>query len=185
MYHDKDIYTEKDVYDGCGHVAGDLKQPHYHLIIITYNTCTISAVKRWFCGYIDENGPINTMPEICNDIYAYDDYLCHEDKKSIAEGKFHYNRDNVVYSNCDFFKANEISEYDNSLLAAEMLLKGVPLRTVGKIFGKDIIYHYSQIKQYVNDVQVCEKHNIKDFGKLLDYQTFGNFAFFDNDDVEI
>ena len=185
IYHDKDTYTEEDVYDGCGYVVGDLKQPHYHLIVITYNACTVSAVKRWFGGYIDKNGSINTNVQLCNDIYAYDDYLCHEDKKSIAEGKFHYNRDNVVYSNRDFFKANECCEYDNSLLAAEMLLKGVPLRTVGKIFGKDIIYHYSQIKQYVNDVQVFEKHNIKDFGQLLDYQTFGNVALFDNDDVKI
>ena len=176
IYHDKDTYTEKDIYDGCGYVLGDLKQPHFHLIIVTYNTCTVSAIKRWFGGYIDCNGPINTLPEICNDIYAYDDYLCHEDKKSISEGKFHYNREDVVYSNRDYFKAHESAEYDNSTLAVEMLLRGVPIRTVMQVFGKDFVYHYSQIKQVVNDIQVCQKHNIRDISHLLDYQQFGSSA---------
>lgn len=176
ILHDKDTFNEKDEKKNPDNRAGELKISHYHLIIVTYNACTVSAVKRWFSGYVDSNGPINTNVEICNDIYAYDDYLTHEDKKSLAENKVIYDRENVVYSNKPYFQAHESANYDNSVLAVEMLLKGVPLRTVYQIFGKDVIYHYSQIKNVVRDTLIWEDKKIKDFNQLLDFEELGNFA---------
>ena len=55
-YHDKD--TNED---------GALKEPHIHLLIITYNTCTISAIRRWFSGFIQNGKDVNTIVQKLTD----------------------------------------------------------------------------------------------------------------------
>ncbi len=181
IFHDKDIFDEIDEKKNPEHKAGTLKQPHFHLIIVTFNQCTVSAIRKWFRGYVDSNGEINTLAQYCTDIDELDLYLTHQDKKSLARGKYIYPRTQVVCSDKKYFSANVDRNFDNSTLAVEMLLRGVPIRQVYKIFGKDFIYHYSQIKQVVNDVQVCEKHNIKDIGHLIDFQVSGYSALWDID----
>lgn len=176
IYHDKDTYTEYDESKNPEHKAGELKVPHYHLVIVTHCTCTCSAIRKWFKGYVDSNGEITTTAQVCSDVFAMDEYLTHRDSKSRALGKYIYPLENIVCSDKKYFGAHLESQYDNSVLASEMLLRGVDVRTVGKIFGKDFIYHYNTIKQYVNDIQVCEKHNLDNMSELLDYQHFGNSA---------
>lgn len=184
IYHDKDIFDEFDEKKNPKHIAGTLKEPHYHILLVTFHQCTVSAIRKWFKGYIDSNGEITTTAQVMSDVYALDEYITHDDKDSIARGKYRYPRSDVKCSDVNYFQARLDSDYDNSTLAVEMLLRGVPIRQVVKIFGKDFTYHYSQIKQVVNDIQVCEKHNIKDMGHLLDYQQFGSSALWDidNDD---
>ncbi len=181
IFHDKDIFDDIDEKENPQHISGTPKQPHFHLIIVTYNQCTLSAVKKWFRGYVDENGDINTLVQYCTDIDELDLYLTHEDKKSIARGKYIYPRSLVQCSDPNYFSAKVDRNYDNSVLASEMLLRGVPIRTVAKIYGKDFIYHYNTIKQYVNDVLIWEDKNIKDFNQLLEYQEKGSQAFWDID----
>lgn len=185
IYHDKDVFDDIDEKKNPEHKSGTPKVPHYHILIVTFHQCTVSAIRKWFKGYVDSNGEITTTAQVMSDVYSMDEYITHDDKQSIARGKYRYPRSAVKSSDVNYFQAKLESEYDNSTLIVEMLLRGVPIRQIVKMFGKDFIYHYSQIKQVVNDIQVCEKHNIKDFGQLLDYQTFGNVALFDNDDVEI
>lgn len=184
IYHDKDLWDEIDEKENPLHKAGTPKEPHFHLIIVTYNQCTVSAVRKWFRGYVDSNGPINTLCQYCTDIDELDLYLTHEDKKSLSRGKYIYSRSLVVSSDKNYFDAKIERQYDNSVLAVEMLLRGVPIRQVMKIYGKDFIYHYSQIKQVVDDIQVCEKHNIKDMGLLLDFQEKGYSALWDLDEFK-
>lgn len=185
IFHDKDVFDDIDEKKNPEHISGTLKVPHYHILLVTFNPCTVSAVRKWFKGYIDSNGEITTTAQVMSDVYAMDEYITHDDKESIARGKYRYPRSLVKCSDESYFQAKLSSEFDNSTLAVEMLLRGVPIRQVMKIFGKDFTYHYSQIKQVVNDIQVCEKHNIKDMGHLLDYQQFGNIALWDIDKDKI
>lgn len=149
-YHDKD--TKED---------GTLKEPHFHLIIITWNTCTCSSVRRWFSGYIDANGlDITTTAQKCSDPLAQYDYLTHNTPEAKAMGKYQYDKSIVQTNDKDgYFNASEQSEYDNITLAAEMLLKGVSVQDCGKRFGRDFILHYGTIRKYVNDVLRCQKYN--------------------------
>lgn len=154
-YHDKD--TKED---------GSLKEPHYHLLLVTYNTCSLSAVRRWFSGYISNGKEITTTAQKCTDIYSSFDYLTHNTLEAKAENKYQYDK-NIVFSNdFEYFKANEESEYDNITLATEMLLKGAKVRDLGKIFGRDFILHYGAIKQYCNDIWHMQDRNFS-FEDLL------------------
>ena len=144
-YHDKDVRED-----------GTPKEPHIHLIIVTYNACTVSAIRRWFKGYIDKNGDITTTAQICNDVFEMYDYLTHSTKEAREQGKYQYDK-SIVKCNKNaiktkYFQASAESEYDNITLATEMLLSGEKLRNLGKVFGRDFILHYNAIKSYCNDV---------------------------------
>lgn len=150
-YHDKD--TKED---------GSLKTPHFHVVLVLYNPCTISAVRRWFSGYCDDNGDITTTAQICSDVYQSYDYLTHSTKEAKAQGKFQYDK-KIIKTNdkSRYFQAGSEAEFDNITLATEMLIKKQSgIRDVAKIFGRDFIVHYGTIRQYLNDVIRCENHNM-------------------------
>lgn len=157
--HDKD--TRED---------GTLKEPHIHLIIITYNTCTLSAIRRWFDGFIKDGKPITTTAQKCTDEYEMYKYLTHSTTQAIAEGKYLYDESIIQCNNKGYFQANEESEWDNVQLACEMLLKGATVHDCGKRFGRDFILHYRQIKDYLCDVRLWEKEDITDFDGLITRQ---------------
>ncbi len=158
-YHDKD---KKD--------DGTLKEPHCHLILGLYNTCSVSSIRRWFGGYMDEKEmPITTTAQICGDVYTMYDYLTHSTKEAIEDGKYRYDKSIIVCNNKDYFQAGEQSEYDNITLATEMLLKGAKTRELGRRFGRDFILHYGAIKQYLSDIYQWEMHpEYKDVGDILE-----------------
>lgn len=144
-FHDKDKRED-----------GTLKEPHFHLIIVTHTTCSLSAIRRWFSGYVDKNGDITTTAQKCSDVFMMYDYLTHKHDKD----KYQYSSDIIQTNDKDYFKASEQSEYDNVTLAAEMLIKGAKVREVGRIFGRDFILHYNSIKNYVNDVLRFQKYGL-------------------------
>lgn len=157
--HDKDVRED-----------GTLKEPHIHLIIITYNTCTLSAIRRWFDGFIKDGKPITTTAQKCTDEYEMYKYLTHSTTQAIAEGKFQYDESIIQCNNKGYFQANEESSWDNVQLACEMLLKGATVHDCGKRFGRDFILHYRQIKDYLCDVRLWEKEYITDFDGLISRQ---------------
>lgn len=157
-FHDKDIKED-----------GSLKEPHFHLIIITYNTCTLSAIRRWFSGYVDKNGDITTTAQKCSDVFKMYDYLTHNTPECVALNKYRYDKSIVITNDVRYFQASSESEYDNILLASEMLLKGEKVQDVAKIFGRDFIIHYNTIKSYVNDVLRFRKYNMS-LEDVLEYE---------------
>lgn len=147
-YHDKDVRED-----------GTLKELHCHIVIVTYNTCTISSLQRWFKADDEEGKPINTMVQICNDVYKMYDYLTHSTVDAVAAGKYQYDK-SIIVSNDDegYFQASPSSNYDNILLATEMLLKGYSVREVGRKFGRDFIIHYRAVENYVFRVLEQQKY---------------------------
>lgn len=149
-HHNKDLKED-----------GTPKQPHTHLIIVTYNPCTVSAIRRWFSGYVDSNGEITTTAQICNDVFSSYDYLSHNTKECREQGKYIYDK-SIIKTNdkSGYFRGSAESEYDNITLATEMLLKGEKVQDVAKIFGRDFIIHYNTLKTYVNDVLRQRKYGM-------------------------
>lgn len=155
-YHDKDLKED-----------GTPKEPHIHLLIVTYTTCTLSAVRRWFDGWMKDGKPVTTTAQKMTDEYEMYKYLTHDTLVAKAEGKYQYDRSIVQSNNYGYFKANEESNYDNIQIACEMLLKGTSIHDCGKMFGRDFILHYRQIKDYLCDVRLWENERIKDFDGLI------------------
>lgn len=148
-FHDKD--TKED---------GTLKEPHIHLIIVTHNTCSISSIRRWFGGYVDEKGmEITTTAQACSDVFSMYDYLTHNTREAREAGKYQYDKSIIKTNDRDgYFLASEESEYDSITLATEALLNGANIRDLGKRYGRDFILHYGQIIQYVSDICEWERH---------------------------
>ena len=66
ILHDKDTWDE----DSEEHKSGDLKKPHWHIIICFKNPRSIDSIKKELC--------LNHV-ETCN-FYAYTRYLIHKDQ---------------------------------------------------------------------------------------------------------
>lgn len=76
-YHDKDVKED-----------GTPKEPHIHLLIVTHCTCTLSAIRRWFDGFVQNGKDVTTTAQKMTDEYEMYDYLTHSTLKAIAEGKY-------------------------------------------------------------------------------------------------
>lgn len=159
-YHDKDKKED-----------GTLKEPHTHLILVLYCATSLSAVRRWFSGYSDENGEITTTAQICSDVFSQYDYLTHNTPQARAEGKYQYDKSIVKVNKTAieerYFQASEESNFDSITLATEMLLKGAKVHDCGKIFGRDFILHYNAINQYVNDILEWESNDYTHINDML------------------
>lgn len=149
-FHDKDVRED-----------GTLKEPHYHLVIVTYNTCTLSSVRRWFSSFYDNNGEITTTAQICSDVFSMFDYLTHNTNECREQNKYLYDSSIVqIIGEKDYFQCSERSSYDNITLACELLLSGKSVHDCGRIFGRDFILHYGAIKNYLTDVYATENENL-------------------------
>lgn len=162
-YHDKDKRED-----------GTLKEPHIHLVLVTYNAHTCSSIRRWFSGIHDDKGlEITTTCQICSDVFEMYDYLTHSTVQSRLDGKYPYDKSiictNDVQGVSSYFRGDDCADYDSITLACEELLKGAKIRDLGKRYGRDFILHYNTIKQYVSDVRSCQKYD-QSFEELLDHE---------------
>lgn len=155
-YHDKDVRED-----------GTLKEPHIHLLIVTYCTCTLSAVRRWFYGFVKDGKDVTTTAQKMTDEYEMYEYLIHNTLSAKAAGKYQYDKSIRVTNDPIYWQAYEQSNWDNVQLACEMLLKGTSLHDCGRMFGRDFILHYNAIKNYLSDVRLWESEHIKDFDGLI------------------
>ncbi len=163
--HDKDVYFE-DVYTDSGelkHTAGELKEPHFHIVLVTHCTCTVSAVRRWFYGWYDDKGEmINTLGQKALDVnYCYD-YLTHSDTKSRMEGKYLYAESIIRCNDHSYFKGDPKSEWDNSQLIIDSMLSGVDYQTLRHRFGRDFILNFDKYKYYCEQEEVYGKYNLEE-----------------------
>lgn len=143
---------------------GTPKDQHYHILLCLYNATTITAVRRWFAGYMDNNGvEVNTLGQICKDVYNAYDYLTHSTKQAITDGKYQYSKDIIKCNDKKYFQASEDSEYDNMTLAIIDMLNNVPLKILFKKYGRDFIIHYSSCSKIVGDILLYERENNYNF----------------------
>ena len=106
IMHDKDVW-DKDIVDEKGevlHHAGDLKEPHIHLVISFLTSRTFSAVKNDFANYEQ-----NTLCEMVRELEASYDYLTHARNKE----KYQYDRESVV-TNIGYFRGDISLTEDNT-----------------------------------------------------------------------
>lgn len=141
--HNKDINED-----------GTPKERHIHLLLRTVNSRSVDDVRNWFKGYTDINGmPINTLGQEMHDIGSSFDYLTHSTEQAREEGKYQYDKSEIVSNDLKYFEDSTINDEDNISLAVMELCDGVPLKEVALKYGRDFIIHYQSIKLLFNDIQ--------------------------------
>lgn len=138
-YHDKDVNDD-----------GTLKEPHTHLLLWLYQPRSVNSLRGWFDrGFRDEKGEkVNTLLRPCRDIKAAAGYLIHLNDPD----KYQYPPESVVYSDPELFINSDIQQEDKSLLALEDLLNGVSPLEVARRYGRDFLYHWGHIRQFLYDI---------------------------------
>lgn len=142
------------------HDKDENKEPHYHILLRTLHNTTLTAVKKWFNGYVDCNGNVvNTFVEPMHDIVSSFEYLTHSTEQAIQDGKYQYSKDLIISNNIELWENTQELEKDNISLAVADLLGGIPLSTVALKYGRDFIIHYQSIKMLINDITKGEFFN--------------------------
>ena len=98
-YHDKDVYSQADEEADPSHKQGDIKPPHWHIVLELVRQIDCINVAKWF------DIPMNFV-NIAKGAGAFLDcveYLTHEDNKQQGLGK-HLYPDDEIKVNFDFRK---------------------------------------------------------------------------------
>lgn len=136
ILHDKDVYSIIDEEQNSEHIAGEVKPPHWHIVIeMGTRQIEIGVIAKWF-------GIAENFVETAKGAGAFLDcvqYLTHEQEKQQMLGKRLY-EDEEVKANFDFRveldkRAENRAKYGRDLnlkerLRAEVLLHGMTLRQV-------------------------------------------------------
>lgn len=144
------IYHDKDVND-----KGELKEPHFHIILRLYRGFTHSCVKRWFACLNDNGELINTHVVNCSDVGSYFEYLIHK----YDPDKYQYDPADRKCSNpLDFLNDDAVCQ-DNLTDALEDILRGVPSYDIVKKYGRDFIIHSRTLYELADRIRVerCER----------------------------
>lgn len=137
------------------HHNRDKTEPHYHLVIRTYDAWTQTQLLKWFDNLkLSKN--VNTFYEEGGDIGGLHTYLQHKDLKSIEAGKEQYELEEIKDFGL-FAEYTEKDSYDGTYEIINAMLNGVPTRTLVRRYGKQLIYHYSQFVA-VRDAITQEDH---------------------------
>lgn len=155
-YHDKDTYEDDIIDQESGevlHQKGDLKEPHYHVLLVLNNGNTVSAVRRWFYGYEDRDGKeINTLVQISRDKYATFDYLTHNTPECIRQGKYLYPEDIIVSNDINHFRGHYSADLDSAQLIMLDMCRGVPYREMIFKYGRDFILNFEKYKTLATEL---------------------------------
>ena len=147
IFHDKDIYDD-------GEHKGELKKPHFHVLVDFHYPCTFTTCKRLFTTDTD-----NPRVENIRDRVAKFEYLTH---------KRYPDKDQYAYSD---IISNDIQYYENLLLRGDKkevdnvavaivndLLKGVPTVLLVDRYGRDFVIHMNQYEDCAFKIREEERN---------------------------
>lgn len=137
--HDKDTNAD-----------GSVKEPHSHILLWLYNASTVARVRRWFRCLDNSQKEVTTTGQVCKDMgFAYE-YLYHRNDPD----KHQYDENIIKCSDKLLFVGDDPD--DNAINALNDILYGVPLQEVMNRYGRDVIFHYSHLRQIVCDIRIAE-----------------------------
>lgn len=169
MYHDKDVYTEKDEEKDPKHKAGTSKKPHFHVVINTTTNVSLSAMQsRWdACMFQDEKGDLLCYCETTHNAQRAEDYQEHKHNPE----KHQYPSENrvilvgehsAVENSRPKDKAPQEPKKDNTFEILEQLAQGVSKWTLAKKYGRDYILNankYDYLLAQLNPVEMRQAYH--------------------------
>lgn len=140
--HDKDVDTvDKET----GEIV--YKKPHYHVIYIANNTTTPTGVRKKIQRAFGEDGKkALALVQICDNVRNLYEYLTHDSKSAIEEGKHKYDKADIVHLN-NF----DVARYDGNSREE----KEVFMVQVWDMIGENRFCNVSQIRSYIEDNPHC------------------------------
>lgn len=171
ILHDHDLYSD-DILSDDGetvlHKKGELKKPHFHLIVSFYNNCTLMACKRVFTT-------LNDNPRVISigDMQLAYEYLIHKNDPD----KYQYNKCDIVSDDINFYEKLCINgckeETDNKAEKIVMdLIAGVSTRIMVARYGRDFIIHRSQ---YAECADIIKNEDLRDKYKREEEERFKKY----------
>ena len=128
IYHDRDTTT-----------------PHYHIVIITANTHSMTSIQKRF---INETTATNCLIEPLLTPQGIYDYMTH----SHNVDKYQYSYDDIVSNDKDYFAtAEKINDICVDIVTA--MLHNVSKYELVKLYGKHFVYNYRNFLYLVNDIK--------------------------------
>lgn len=157
IYHDRDTF-DHDVLDTEGnivHKCGDLKEPHFHILVVYHNARTATAVKTDF-----QNRSANTLVEQCVELDSAFDYLTHKRNPEKAQ----YSLEEVVCDNLERWLSVSRGDEDNKAvqLIADILDGKNPVYMLKK-YGRDFVLNHQRYYQFACDIGTL---NEEDFERI-------------------
>lgn len=155
IYHDRDAYSESTE----DHEIGDVKPPHWHIVINLKQKTSWNVVKRKILDLFPDCGLWNRDLKSAN---AAADYLTHDSDVARALGKFQYPKSEVFSDNFDYWFSSEAEEavkaekVDLIQEFCKEVLRDSYCRpeTLDKYFNmgrRDFIFNYSRALHYCAD----------------------------------
>ena len=124
---------------------GEPKPKHIHLAVCLNSARTLQQIAMRFTDITQNAGNAFGQPTRSNK--AIIEYFTHQNEPE----KYQYAEDKIVSNNIDYFKNDETDE-DNTYMIVEDIIKGKPLRELIKLYGRELLYHYTQFKDVANDI---------------------------------
>lgn len=141
IYHDK--FTDEEL-DG-----KDKKEPHFHIVLRLTMPLKSCTVQNWFYEFNIDGSRINTRLKPCDNYKEDFEYLTHKNHPN----KYQFPKSAVVCNNHSAFRSKRNCSDDLAIDALEDMLSGVSVYDIAMRYGRDVIYHMSQIK-YTRDLIV-------------------------------
>lgn len=140
-FHDHDVFTEKDELENPLHVAGTLKEKHFHVILRLYRRVRCRTVCDWFYYLDGADLPVTTRSIPCDSVAKRFEYLLH----SRDSGKFQYPLKNRICTDPSLFE-NVYEDTTDSLTECYLdLMSGTKTDTLIRRYGRDFIIHYQKL----------------------------------------
>lgn len=136
ILHDKDVTKD-----------GELKEAHYHVLLVLYDARTPNSVIAWFKKNTDQN--VFAEPVKTNVRCAYQ-YLTHKND----DRKYRYPDDDVHHTNLDYWEKIDIDDMDDdntALRIIEDLFNGTPYFDMVKRYGREFVINR---KAYIDMAQM-------------------------------
>lgn len=128
--------------------VGKLKEPHWHILLKTYDDHSANAVRKWFYRFritetkeidgVNQEVLVNTFNRLADSPAACRDYLIHRNDPE----KYQYSAKEVLEYREGWATFNHISRCnDDVVYIMDRINRGEPLRQLCREYGKDFVYH--------------------------------------------
>lgn len=144
ILHDHDVKKE----------TGELKEPHYHIVMCFNNPRSSSGLLKEFQRYATQNVFVEPTENGVGVSYLY---LMHKSKKAVTEGKLPYDREKIVNDDIGFWtrKMTEAcEETENSFSNEKFLVDLLSMKEIqmALVYGRDYIKNYDKYTKFKADM---------------------------------
>ena len=162
ILHDKDSYTFDDVQqfkerfgvtdDSKLPKEGELKPPHFHIVLELKNALRLDLIGRWFnvnSNYVNKSVGMGAFYDNC-------EYLLHSNPNQKELGKYEYSTSDVVSSfefEDEIFRLKDekerfgrkLTEYERIL--AQITYEGMTLEECKELYPLEYMLHFEKFKK--------------------------------------